>query len=133
MKPKWTPAKYPRRILEGVRSKNLEATISFVNFAKAFDSIHREKMEQILLVYSLPKETIAAIMMLNKNTKVKIRLRDEDTNYFDTLATYLFIICLDYVLRPSIDLMKENGFKLAKEEADDIPHKLLQTRTMPMT
>ena len=33
----------------------------------------------------------------------------------DTLASYLFIICLDYVLRTSIDLMKENGFKLAKE------------------
>ena len=30
-----------RRILEGVRVKNLEATILFVNFAKAFDSIHR--------------------------------------------------------------------------------------------
>ena len=33
----------------------------------------------------------------------------------DTLAPYLFIICLDYVLRTSIDLMNENGFKQAKE------------------
>ena len=32
----------------------------------------------------------------------------------DTLAPYLFIICLDYVLRTSIDLMKENNFSLAK-------------------
>ena len=38
-----------RRILEGVRAKKLEATISFVDFNKAFDSIHRGKMEQILL------------------------------------------------------------------------------------
>ena len=30
---------------------------------------------------------------------------------------YLFILCLDYVLRNSIDLMKENGFKLAKERS----------------
>ena len=28
----------------------------------------------------------------------------------DTLFEYLFIICLDYVLRTSIVLMKENGF-----------------------
>ena len=28
--------------------------------------------------------------------------------------------------------MKENGFTLEKEEADDTPHKLLRTRTMPM-
>ena len=30
----------------------------------------------------------------------------------DTLAQYLFIICLDYVLWMSLDLIKENGFPL---------------------
>ena len=33
----------------------------------------------------------------------------------DTLAPYLFIICLDYKLRTSIDIIKDNGFKLAME------------------
>ena len=36
------------RILEGVCAKNLEATILFVDFSKAFDSIYRGEMEQIL-------------------------------------------------------------------------------------
>ena len=58
-------------------------------------------MEQILLAYGLPKETVAAIMMLYRNTKVKVRSLDEDTDYFDivagvlqedTLAPYFFII-----------------------------------------
>ena len=40
-----------RQILEGVHAKNLEAKILFVDFSKAFDSIHRGKMEQILLAY----------------------------------------------------------------------------------
>ena len=89
-----------------------------------------------------PPETVAAIMMVYKNTKVKVRSPNGDANYFniiavelrgDTLAPYLFIICLEYVLRKSIDLMKENGFKLAKEEAEDTPHKQLRTRTTPMT
>ena len=53
-----------RRILEGIRAKNLQATILFVDFAKAFDSIHRGKMEQILLAYALPKETLAAITIV---------------------------------------------------------------------
>ena len=53
-----------RRILEGVSAKNLEATILFVDFTKAFDSIHWGKMDQILL-----KETVSTIMMLYKNTK----------------------------------------------------------------
>ena len=39
----------------------------------------------------------------------------------DTLAPYLFIICLDDMLRKSIDLMKENGFKLAKERSRRYP------------
>ena len=113
------------RILEGVRANNLDVTI-FVNFSKAFDSIHRGKEGQILLAYGLPKENVAAIMMLYKNTKVKDRSPDGDTDYFDiiagvlqrdTLAQYLFIICVDYVLRTSIDMMKDNGFKLAKERS----------------
>ena len=67
-----------RKILEGVRTKNLHATILFVDFTKAFDSIHREKMEEILLVYGMPKETVAAITILYRNTKVKVRFPDGD-------------------------------------------------------
>ena len=33
------------RILEGGRTKSLEVTPLFADFSKAFDSIHREKME----------------------------------------------------------------------------------------
>ena len=69
--------------------KNLKATILFADFSKAFDFIHRGKMEQILLAYGLPKETIAAIMMLYKNTKVKVRSPDGETDYFDNVAGVL--------------------------------------------
>ena len=53
-----------------------------------------------------------------------------DTEYFDivagvlqgdTLAPYLFIICLDYVLRTSIDKIKENGFELTKKKSRRYP------------
>ena len=44
-----------RRILEGVRAKNLQVTLLFVDFTKAFDSINRGKMEQIILAYGVPK------------------------------------------------------------------------------
>ena len=84
------------------------------------------KMEQILLAYGLPKENVAAIMVLYRNTKVKVHSPDGDTDYFgivagvlqgDTLAPYFFIICLDYVLRTSIDKLKENGFELTKKRS----------------
>ena len=38
----------------------------------------------------------------------------------DTLVSYLLIICLDYELPMSIDLVKEKGFMLKKADADDI-------------
>ena len=87
-------------------------------------------MEQILLAYGIPKETVAAITILYRNTKVKVRSPDGDTEYFDivagvlqgdTLAPYLFIICLDYVLRTSIDKIKENGFELTKKRSRRYP------------
>ena len=63
-------------IIEVVRSKYLELTLLFVDFSKAFDSIHRGNMEQILLIYWVLKETVTAIMMLYKNTKTMVRSTD---------------------------------------------------------
>ena len=123
-----------RRILEGVRAKNLQVTLIFVDFTKAFDSIHRGKMEQILLAYGIPKKNVAAITILYRNTKVKVQSPDGDTEYFDivagvlqgdTLAPYLFIICLDYVLRTSIDKIRENGFELTKKKSRRYPAKTI--------
>ena len=91
-------------------------------------------MEHILLVYGLPKETVAAIRMLYKNTKVNVRSSGGDSDDFDivagvlqgdTLAPYLFIICIDFVLRTSIDKMKDNGFKLTKERSRRYPEKTI--------
>ena len=90
-------------------------------------------MEQILLAYGLPKETVAAITILYRNTKVKVHLPDGDTEYFDivavlqedTLAPYLFIICLDYMLRISIDKIRENGFELIKKRSRRYPTKTI--------
>ena len=75
------------------------------------------------------KETIAVILMLYKNTKVKVVSLNGDSDYFDivasmlqreTLAPYLFIISLD-CLRRYIDRMKDNGFKVAKERSRRYP------------
>ena len=82
----------------------------------------------------LPKETGAAIMIFYRNTKVKVRSPDGDTEYFDivaavlqgdTLAPYLFIMCLDYVLRMSIDKIRENGFELTKKRSRRYPVKTI--------
>ena len=75
-----------RRILESMRAKNLQATLLFVDFTKAFYSIHRGKMEQILLAYGLPEETVAAIMILKEKENsefkpLKLRLKIDLVSY----------------------------------------------------
>ena len=60
--------------------------------------------------------------------------QDGDTEYFDivagvlqgdTLAPYLFIICLDYVLTTSIEKFRENGFELTKRRSKRYPAKTI--------
>ena len=67
-----------------------------------------------------------------------VRSPDGGTDYFDivagvlqrdTLAPYLFIICLDYVLRTSIDNIRENSFELTKKRPEGTPQKQLPTST----
>ena len=91
-------------------------------------------MEEILLAYGLPKETVTTITILYRNTKVKVRSPDGDTEYFDivagglqgdTQASYLFIISLDYVIRTSIDKISENGFELTKKRSRRYPAKTI--------
>ena len=69
----------------GVCAKNPEAILLFIDFSKAFDSIHRG-MEQIILVNSLLKETVTAIMMFYRNKNIIVRSTDEDKDFFDIVA-----------------------------------------------
>ena len=65
-------------------------------------------------------------MMLYQNTKSIVRSPDGDTDPFDiiagvlqgdTLAPYIFIICLDYVLRKALDENPELGFTLQQQRS----------------
>ena len=55
----------------------------FEDFFKVYDSIHRRKMEQKILAYDLPKESVTTIMMLYKNAKAPY----SDTDFFDIEST----------------------------------------------
>ena len=57
-------AKIYNALLRNHIEPQIDNILLFVDFTKAFDSIHRGKMEQILLAYGILKETVAAIMIL---------------------------------------------------------------------
>ena len=101
-----------RRIIEGVKRNNLPAIITFIDFKKAFDTIHRGKMLEILKAYGIPVSIVKAVGKMYENTKARVLSPDGETELFDivagvlqgdTLAPYLFVIVLDYALRVAID------------------------------
>ena len=100
-----------RRLIEGIKEKNLKAIITFVEFKKAFDTINRNNMFKILLAYGIPTIIVEAIETLYKGTKAKVLTPDGETKSFnittgvlqgDTLAPFLFIILLDYAMRMAV-------------------------------
>ena len=68
-----------RRLIEGVKERNLKAIFVFIDFKKAFDSIHRDKILKILRAYALPEQLVSAIGILYTGTKTKVLLPDGET------------------------------------------------------
>ena len=93
-----------RRIIEGVHHNNRKAVIIFVDFKKAFDSVHQREMFHILKAYYIPQKLLNAIKIMYENTKAKVITPDGETEFIkivagilqgDTLAPYLFAIVLN--------------------------------------
>ena len=123
-----------RRILEEMKRLNKEVTLCFVDFSKAFDSISRETMFEILPLYGIPSKIVDAIMCLYTNATATIISPDGETEPFDisagvlqgdTLAPLLFVIVLDYVLRLSLDNIPEKGLMTTPRRSSRHPAKYL--------
>ena len=93
-----------RRLLEGANDKQIPIFITFV----AFDSINREIMFSILRHYGIPEKIVNAIKTIYKNSRSAVIVEGNISEEFevttgvlqgDTLAPFLFIIVLDYVMR----------------------------------
>ena len=96
--------------------------ITFIDFRKAFDSIHRGKLLEVLRAYGIPEKVVQAISATYSKTRAKVCSPDGETEYFetlagvlqgDTLAPFLFIVVLDHALRLAISGREEElGFTL---------------------
>ena len=60
-----------RRLIEGVKYKNLETILIFIEFKKAFDTIHIGKVLTILKANGIPEELVTAISIMYENTIAK--------------------------------------------------------------
>ena len=119
-----------RRLIEEPNLSKLDLALVFVDFSKAFDSVDRSKMFEILKLYGIPDQIIAAIKMMYTDTSSTVLSTDEETPSFpilagilqgDTLAPFLFIMVVDYVLRISVDSISEKGYMLHPRRSSRYP------------
>ena len=109
---------------------NRDLALVFVDFSKAFDSVDRSMMFKILKLYGIPSTIIEAIKVLYTDTSATVLSPDGETSPFDicagilqgdTLAPFLFIIVVDYVLRMSVDKINDNGLMLHPRKSSRNP------------
>ena len=101
------------------------ATIIFLDFNKAFDSIDSQAIPIVLSNYGIPELLIANIMQLYIGTSVVVATAHGNTEIFsttsgvlqrDSLALFLFITLLDYVLREAL-LNNIDGFTITSRRS----------------
>ena len=86
----------------------MTASLVFVDFRKAFDTLHRSSIPDILSQYNVPNCLISDIILMYSDTSSCVSTDLGPTKWFkttsgvlqgDTLSPYLFIVLLDYALK----------------------------------
>ena len=88
--------------------KEQSAVLTFIDFKKAFDSVHRSYLLDTLVEFEVPEYLIMAVMSLYRDSTVQVVTKDGLTDKIpvdrgvlqgDTLSPYLFIMVMDRVLK----------------------------------
>ena len=93
--------------------------LNFVHFKKAFDSIHRESLWKIAVLYGIPQKYIKIIKSIYLNSSCCIKTENGNSEFFNAetrarkgciLSSFLFIVVIDCILKNAID-DTENGIQ----------------------
>ncbi|BHF75672.1 hypothetical protein SprV_0501876800 [Sparganum proliferum] len=120
-----------RRILEFRHSYQQPTAVCFVDFAAAFDSVHRESLWQIMALDGVPAKIIAMIKAYYRSTTARVLVRNNLSQPFGIrsgvrqgciLSPILFNYAIDWILGRA--LRESDGVEIAPG------HRLIST--MPM-
>jgi hypothetical protein len=110
-----------RRLIEGLTTKGGDGVFTFIDFKKAFDSISRARMMKILRAYGVAEKVVSQINAMYEDTIAAVRTEDGTSEYFsietgvlqgDTLAPFLFVIMIDYVMTSALRDLEEKGISV---------------------
>ena len=117
-----------RCIIDSCRVTNMNASLIFVDFQKAFDTLHRSSIPVILSQHNVPSCLISDIIQMYSDTSDCILTELGPTEWFkttsgvlqgDALSPYLFIVLLDYALKKT--LQDDVGFIIRKRNGSRHP------------
>ena len=96
-----------RHIMEQCEEWKKSLVLNFVDFSRAFDSIHRPSMWKLLKLYGIPDKIVALIKVMFEGSESCVRVGQEHTDWFevttgvrqgDVLSPLLFNIVIDYTM-----------------------------------
>ena len=96
-----------RNILEQVNEWNATLYTHFIDFEKAFDSIHRESLWNIMSMYGIPEELITLVKAMYNNFECAVLEEGETTEWFRVqsgvkqgcpMSGFLFLLSIDWVM-----------------------------------
>ena len=137
-----------RNIIEQTLEFRGSMYLNFVDFRKAFDSIHRDSLWKICRIYGVPEKFVNIFQKLYENSSSCVNTSIGKTEFFNVysgvrqgcvLSPFLFLIVVDFVMKKSMDANNigipwEDGILTDLDFADDIVllgrnHDSIQTMT----
>ena len=107
-----------RNIIEQVIEWNSNLYICFVDFEKAFDSVHRETLWKFLKIYGIPDKLVNMIKAMYRNSKCVVIDGIETSHWFDVksgvkqgcvMSGLLFLIVMVWRMTKTVE--NDNGIR----------------------
>ena len=118
-----------RQIFEQSQEWNAPLLANFIDFEKAFDSVHRPALWNILQHYGVPSKIVNIIKMLYSNFHAKVICGNKLTEGFDIhtgvkqgciLSPFLFCLAIDWIMKESVDKKKAGLSWTFTESLEDL-------------
>ena len=97
-----------RNILEQANEWRARLYVHFVDFEKAFDSVHRESLWNIMMSYGIPSKMVRVIADIYKGFECAVIDGSETSDWFKiksrvkqgcVMSGFLFLLALDWIMR----------------------------------
>ena len=108
-----------RNIMEQVNEWRATLYTHFIDFEKAFDSIHRESLWKIMKSYGIPEKLVKMVKIMYEDFECTVMDDGEQTRWIKiktgvkqgcVMSGFLFLIAIDWVMRKTTQGYK-NGIR----------------------